>query len=88
MENEELLQQIGSMMDQKLTGLRDELVERIYDTETRLLAAFSLWQVSNDARVTQNEVNLLPLIARQTALENRQSELERRFNEFSHPPRQ
>jgi hypothetical protein len=95
MENNELLQAMKTMIEDsemgtfdRITFLRDELVRAIDDTETKLLAAFNLWQVSNDARMNQTEANLLPLIARQTALENRQSELERRFNEFAHPPRQ
>lgn len=43
MENDELLQAIEKLITSRIDGLRDELIERIDDSQTAMLRAFYDW---------------------------------------------
>jgi len=65
---------------QDLADLRDELVETIRDSETRLLNAFYTFAQSNQQRLTQTEGNATAVISRLATLESRVTQLEKRLN--------
>ena len=84
MDNDQLLSEIKALLE----GVEFRLREYVYDTETKLMRAFAQWQVSSEARMKTVEVNLIPLMERQSAIEALQAEMERRLNAIEHPPRQ
>ncbi len=61
-------------------SLRDELIEAIRDSETRLLKAFYTIAESNQARLEQVEANTNAVIARLATLESRITDIEERLN--------
>ncbi|HYL73294.1 MAG TPA: hypothetical protein VEU96_03765 [Bryobacteraceae bacterium] len=58
----------------------DDLVERIHDSETRLLQAFYSYADTNNKRLTQDGAVTAVLISRVTILEDRVLGLEKRLN--------
>ena len=64
----------------ELNHVYDNLVERIADSETRLLQAFYAYAESNNKRMIQNEGNTAAFLNRIGALENRVLDIEKRLN--------
>jgi len=69
-----------SRFDARFTSLREEMIERIEDSETKLLKEFRKWAVRIEAagRVTD---------ARSFGLDQRVAVLEERVNELEEPSR-
>ena len=68
-----------------LATLKDEIVDVIRDSETKLLNAFDGYAKSNDKRVLETEANEAVLRSRVATLETRITEIEQRLNM---PPQQ
>jgi ElaB/YqjD/DUF883 family membrane-anchored ribosome-binding protein len=60
--------------------MHDDLVERMHDTETRLLQAFYSFADTNNKRLVQGEAATALVISRITTLEDRVFALEKRLN--------
>lgn len=58
----------------------EDLIERISDTETKLLNAFYTFAESNQARLTSNEREATAMRERLAILERRITEVEKRLN--------
>lgn len=63
-----------------LQGLEDRLIERITDSETRLLKAFYNFAESNNKRIAVLEGNEAAIRSRLSTIEDRLLEVERRLN--------
>ena len=61
-------------------GLRDELIEVVRDSETRLLQAFYGFVESNNQRISLVESSTNAVIARLGTLESRITQVEKRLN--------
>ena len=73
-------------MDDRMRAMEDRLIEAFRDSQTELLKAFYSFTESNRQRVSQVEGNQASLITRVGTLEDRMTNLERRF--ISQPPTQ
>jgi len=76
---QELKQDID-MVRSEMQHVYDNLVERIADSETRLLQAFYSYAESNNKRMIQVEGNSAAFLNRIGALESRILEIEKRLN--------
>jgi hypothetical protein len=81
------LEQLRSEVKQEFEQVRseanhmhDDLVERISDSETRLLQAFYSFADANNKRLVQGEAATALVISRITTLEDRVLGLEKRLN--------
>lgn len=63
-----------------LNDLRDELIEVIRDTETKLLRAFYNFAESNQKRLSEVERTDLGILERLGTIERRVTEVEKRLN--------
>jgi hypothetical protein len=68
------------MLRSEMQHMHDSLVERIVDSETKLLQAFYTFAQSNQQRLAQVEGNTSAVVARLSMLENRILEVEKRLN--------
>ncbi len=64
----------------EMQHLHQDVVERLGDTETRLLKAFYNFGQSNNKRITEVEGNEAALRSRLATIEDRLLEVERRLN--------
>jgi hypothetical protein len=60
--------------------LRDELIERLRDTETKLLTAFYAFAETNQKRMAQMDNTDVMLVSRVASIETRLIEVEKRLN--------
>ena len=65
-------------LDSRISALRAELIERIEDTETRLLKEFRKWAVRIESVGRVNETRSIGLEQRVSVLEERLNDLEDR----------
>lgn len=63
-----------------LNDLRDELIEVMRDTETKLLRAFYNFAESNQKRLSEVERTDLGILDRLATIERRVTEVEKRLN--------
>ena len=63
-----------------LNALREELVEAIHDSETRLLRAFYDFAETNQKRLAEAERTGVVIIERLAMMERRITEVEKRLN--------
>jgi hypothetical protein len=77
---EERLNERHDMLRSEMQHMHDSLVERIVDSETKLLQAFYTFAQSNQQRLAQVEGNTSAVVARLSMLENRILEVEKRLN--------
>lgn len=63
-----------------LQTLRDELIEVIRDTETKLLKAFYSFAESNQKRLLFVETSAAQLVERLATIEGRVTDIEKRLN--------
>ena len=63
-----------------LNALRDELIEVMRDTETKLLRAFYNFAESNQKRLSEVERTDLGILERLGTIERRVTEVEKRLN--------
>ncbi len=63
-----------------LNLLREELLEAIHDTETRLLRAFYNFAETNQKRLAEVERTELVIVDRLATMERRLTEVEKRLN--------
>jgi hypothetical protein len=63
-----------------MAKLRDDLVEQLRDSETKLLTAFYAFAESNQKRLLQAEASDAILISRVASLETRLTDVEKRLN--------
>ena len=66
------------VLDERLSALRAEMIERIEDTETRLLKEFRKWAVRIEAVGRVNETRSIGLDQRIAVIEERLNDLEDR----------
>ena len=64
----------------EVSHIHDDLVERLNDSETKLLQAFYSFADTNNKRLIQGEAATALVISRITTLEDRVLELEKRLN--------
>jgi hypothetical protein len=64
----------------EIVTLRGELLERMHDTETRLLKAFYNFAESNQKRPEANEATTASVVNRLGTIERRVTEIEKRLN--------
>ena len=75
-----------AMLRSEVHHMEDALVERIADSETKLLKAFYAFAESNQTRVAAIETESAAVRKRVGSLEERVLELERKVNFPNHPP--
>ena len=75
-----------AMLRSEMHHMNDGLVERIADSETKLLKAFYTFAESNQTRVATIETESAAVRKRVGSLEERVLELERKVNFPNHPP--
>jgi len=76
----EQLRSVVELGRSEANHVHDDLVERMSDTETRLLQAFYSFAESNNKRLVQGEAATALVISRMTTLESRVLELEKRLD--------
>jgi len=67
-------------LEQKFDKKFDDLIERISDSETRLLRAFYDFATSNQKRMTELEGNEAAIRSRMATIEDRLLQVEKRLN--------
>jgi hypothetical protein len=78
--------EVRTEMKAEMKAMEDRLIEAFRDSQTELLKAFYSFTESNRQRVGQLEGNQASLITRVGTLEDRLTDLERRF--LAQPPTQ
>lgn len=68
------------MLRSEMHHMYDNLVERMADSETKLLKAFYSYAEGNDKRVGQIETSNASMLGRLATVENRVLEIEKRLN--------
>jgi uncharacterized membrane-anchored protein YhcB (DUF1043 family) len=74
------LKQDNEMLRSEMHHIYDNLVERIADSETKLLQAFYNFADANNKRLGQAEANGALVLVRLASVENRVLEIEKRLN--------
>jgi hypothetical protein len=69
-----------SQLHSEMQHMYDDLVERIDDTQTKMLQAFYTFAESNQKRLTENERDTSGVKDRLAILESRVTEIEKRLN--------
>ena len=80
------LAEVRTEMENHMQAMEDRLIEAFRDSQTELLKAFYSFTESNRQRVSQLEGNQASLINRVGTLEDRMTDLERKF--ITQPPTQ
>jgi hypothetical protein len=73
-------QKFGAKLTNATNQLREELIEAMRDTETRLLKAFYDFAESNQRRLTDSEREAAGLKERMGIIERRVTDIEKRLN--------
>ena|ERR1017187_2091805 len=79
------LKQDSAMLRSEMQHTHDALIERIADSETKILRAFFSFAESNQARLSETERESAALKERMGILERRLTDVERRVNFPNHP---
>jgi hypothetical protein len=74
------IQQLSSELRSEMQHMYDDLVERMSDSETKLLNAFYTFAQSNQTRLSANEREAASMKERIAILESRITEVEKRLN--------
>jgi hypothetical protein len=74
------MSQLGSELRSEMSHGYNDIVERIADSETRLLKAFYAFAESNDKRMIQQDANIAVFLSRMATFESRLLAVEKRLD--------